>query len=80
MEKKCWFASFWALFVLRFISDIYIFFLYQTVRGFAFHQCKFYFDSMYGGLDTSYGSNNMKINKDPWMSDHLKTIDDHLEA
>ena len=42
--------------MLRFISD-------QRVRGFASQQCKFHFDSMYGGLDTPYGSNNMKIDK-----------------
>ena len=28
------------------------------------HQCKFYFDSMCGGLNTPYGSNNMKIGKE----------------
>ena len=32
--------------------------------GFASHQCKFHFDSMYGGLDAPYGSNNMKIDKE----------------
>ena len=40
-------------------------------KGF-FHQCKFYFDSMYGGLDMPYGSNNVKIAKegplDVWMT------------
>ena len=25
--------------------------------------CKFHFDSMYGGQDTPYGSNNMKVDK-----------------
>ena len=33
---------------------------------------------MYGGLDTQYGSNNMKI--DPFMSESLETIDEYLEA
>ena len=35
--------------------------LHEWVRSFASHQrkCKFYFGSMYGGLDTPYGSNNM---------------------
>ena len=46
-------------------------FFHRRVRGFAFHHCKFHFDSMYGGLDTPYGSNSMN---------QLKTIDDHLEA
>ena len=44
--------------MLRFIS------YHQRVRGFASYQCKFHFDSMYGGLDKSYGSNNMKIDKE----------------
>ena len=45
---------------------------YQRLRGFASHKCKFQFDSMYGGIDTPYCSNNMKIEmKDPWMSDSL---------
>ena len=35
----------------------------EWVRGFASHQCKFHFDSMYGGLDAPYGSNNMKTAK-----------------
>ena len=44
--------------MLRFISDNVF------IKGFASHQCKFHFDSMHGGLDTSYGSNNMKIDKE----------------
>ena len=32
--------------------------------SFASHQCKFYFDSMYGRLDAPYGSNNMNIDKE----------------
>ena len=41
-----------------------IMFSFQRVRGFAYHRCKFHFDSMYGGLDSPYGSNNMKIDKE----------------
>ena len=41
-----------------------MFFFHQRVRGVAFHQSKFHFDSMYGGQDTPYGSNNMKIDKE----------------
>ena len=52
--------------MLRFISET--FFLHR-VKCSAFCQCKFHFDSMYGGLDTPYDSNNMKIDKDPWMSE-----------
>ena len=37
---------------------------FQMVRGLASHQCKFHFDSMYGRLDTPYGSNNMKFAKE----------------
>ena len=33
-------------------------------KWFASHRCKFHFDSMYGGLDMPYGSNNMKIDKE----------------
>ena len=47
--------------MLRFISKT---FFHQRVRGFASHRCKFYFDSMYGGLDMPYGSNNMKTDKE----------------
>ena len=47
--------------MLRFINDK---FFHQRVKGFAFHQCKFHFDSMYGGLDTPYDSNNMNIDKE----------------
>ena len=36
----------------------------QRVRGLASHQCKFHFDSMYGGLDMPYGSNNINIAKE----------------
>ena len=36
----------------------------QMIRCFASHQCKFYLNSMYGGLDGSYGSNNVKIDKE----------------
>ena len=54
-------------------------FFHQRVRGFAYHQCKFLFDSMHGGLDTPYGSNDMKIDKEGCLN-HLKTIDDHLGA
>ena len=50
---------------------------HQLLRGLASHQCKFHFDSMYGGLDTPYCSNNMKI---PGCLNHLKTVDDYLEA
>ena len=39
-------------------------FFHQRVWGLASHQWKFHFDSMYGGLDTPYGSNNMKIAKE----------------
>ena len=40
----------------------------QRVRGLASHQCKFHFDSMYGGLDMPYGSNNMKEGSlDVWI-------------
>ena len=39
-------------------------FFRQRVRCFAFHQCKFHFDSMYGGLDMPFDSNNMKIDKE----------------
>ena len=45
----------------RFISES---FLHQIVTGFAFNQCKFHFDSMYGRRDTPYGSYKMKINKE----------------
>ena len=47
--------------MLRFISDNVF---HQRVRGFASHQCKFHFDSMYGVLDMPYGSNNMNIDKE----------------
>ena len=39
-------------------------FFLQMVRCFASHQCKFHLNAMYGGLDASYGSNNVKINKE----------------
>ena len=48
-------------FVPRYLSVI--FFFIQGKR-FRFNQCKFHFDPMYGGLDTPYGSNNMKIHKE----------------
>ena len=44
--------------------DLSVRIFYQRVLGFAFHQCKFHFDSMYGGLDMPYGSNNMKFAKE----------------
>ena len=47
--------------MLQFISDNVF---HQRVRGFVSHQCKFHFDSMYGGLKMPYGSNNMKIDKE----------------
>ena len=53
------------------VSDVFLhcdlsvrLFFHQRVRGLASHQCTFHFDSMYGGLDTPYGSNNMKIAKE----------------
>ena len=49
------FFFFFFFFLLRFIN--------KRVRGFASHQCKFHFALMYGGLDTPYGSNNMKVDK-----------------
>ena len=39
-------------------------FFHDRVRVFAFHQYKFHFDSMYGRLDTPYGSYNMKTAKE----------------
>ena len=45
----------------RFISES---FFHQMVRGFASNQCKFHFESMYGGRDTPYGSKKMKIYKE----------------
>ena len=39
-------------------------FFLQMVRCFASHQCQFHLNSMYGGLDVSCGSNNVKIDKD----------------
>ena len=39
-------------------------FFHQRVWGLASHQCKFHFVSMYSGLGTPYGSNNMKIGKE----------------
>ena len=55
--------------MLRFISDN----VFLKGKGFASHQCKFHFDSMYSGLDTPYGSYNMKIDKnDPWISEPLE--------
>ena len=44
--------------------DLSVRLFHQRVRGLASHQCKFHFDSMYGGLDTPYSSNNMKIAKE----------------
>ena len=44
--------------------DLSLGFIHEWVRGFAPHQRKFHFDSMYGGLDSSYGSNNMKTAKE----------------
>ena len=44
--------------------DLSVIIFSSKAKGFASHQCKFHFDSMYGGLDTPYGSNNMKINKE----------------
>ena len=44
-------------------SDFFFFF-FQMVRCFASYQCKFHLNSMYGGLDASYGSNNVKIDKE----------------
>ena len=56
--KKCWFANL----LSSFCAAIYQWYCFrQRVRGFASHQCKFHFDSMYGGLDMPYDSNNMKI-------------------
>ena len=47
-------------------------FIHKWVRGFASHQRKFNFDSMYGELDTPYCSNNMKTAKegslDVWIT------------
>ena len=45
---------------------------HQRAQGLASQQCKFHFDSLYGGLDTPYGSNNMKIVKE-WSLDGLIT-------
>ena len=39
-------------------------FFHKWVRDFASHQYKFHFDSMYCGLDTPYGCNNMKTAKE----------------
>ena len=39
-------------------------FFLQMVKCFASHQCKFHLNSMHGGLEASYGSNNVKINKE----------------
>ena len=39
-------------------------FFLQMVRCFASHQCKCHLNSMYGGLDASYGSNNVNIDKE----------------
>ena len=47
LDIQCWFVSLGIPFVLRFIREI---FFRQSVRGFASHQCKFHFDSMYGVL------------------------------
>ena len=44
--------------------DLSVILLSSNGKGFASHQCKCHFDSMYGGLDTPYGSNNMKIDKE----------------
>ena len=67
--KKVLIFSFWVLFALRFISET---FFHQSVRGLTSHHCKFDFDSMYGGLDTPYGSINMEIAKkgslDVWIT------------
>ena len=51
------------IFLCRNLSVIYIFF-FQMIRCFASHQCKFHLNSMYGGLDASYTSNNVKIDKE----------------
>ena len=48
-------------------SDFFLYcdlFFHEWVRDFASHQYKFHFHSMYGGLDTPYGSNNMKTAKE----------------
>ena len=70
MEKRVDFLDSWVLLALRLINQWGFF--HQTVRGLASHQCKFHFDSMYGGLDTPYGYNNMKIAKegplDVWIT------------
>ena len=54
------------LLVSEFFSccDLSVIMFSSKVRGVASHQCKFHFDSMYGGLDMPYGSNNMKIGKE----------------
>ena len=44
-------------------SDLSVRLFHQRVRGLALYQCKCHFDSMYGGLDTPYGSDNMKTAK-----------------
>ena len=52
--------------VRSFCAVIYqcdVFFL-QMVRCFASHQCQFHLNSMYGGLDASYGSKILKIDKE----------------
>ena len=60
MEKKCW--CFW---LRSFCAVIYQWdFFLQMVRYFTSHQCQFHLKSMYGGLDVSYGSNNVKIDKE----------------
>ena len=46
---------------------------HQMVRGLAFHQCIFHFDSMYGGLDTHTVLTTWTLlRKDPWMSESLE--------
>ena len=56
--------------MLRFISDnVFL----SKGKGICFPLAYFHFDSMYGGIDTPYGSNNMKIyKKGPWMSESLE--------
>ena len=58
-EWKCWFVNLWLLTVLRFILRIL-----SINEGFASHQRKLNFYSMYGGLDTPCSSNNMKTAKE----------------
>ena len=50
--------------VRSFCAVIYQRFFLQILRCFASHQRKFHLNSMYGGLDASYGSNNVKIDKE----------------